>query len=322
MKNINYFNEGFFMQQHLPVLLSEVIDCLNVGQGSIYLDCTFGAGGYTRKILEAGANKVIAFDRDTNVLAIAKQFEQEFGERFEFFNFSNDKIFDLLESNYMGKLAGIVYDLGVSSMQIDNGDRGFSFQQDGPLDMRMDQREEFSAYDIINNFPESELARIIYQYGDEKKSRAIAREIVAARENSPVNSTLELVKVVQKAVGYYRDDINPATRTFQALRIEVNKELEQLKSSLHQAKNLLSTDGRMVVVSFHSGEDKIVKSLFNDWCGKKSNLNRYFPIQNTDFLAPMFKFVHKGTIIAGKNEVNVNYRSRSAKLRAITKLNL
>jgi 16S rRNA (cytosine1402-N4)-methyltransferase len=219
-----------------------------------------------------------------------------------------------------GEIDGIVYDIGVSSMQIDTPSRGFSFQLEGPLDMRMDQRDGASAYDVVNNYPEAELARVIYEYGDERKSRMIAREIIAARNIKPVETTIELVRIIQKAVGSYRDEINPATRTFQALRIEVNKELEQLKSSLQAAKSLLRLGGRMVVVSFHSGEDKIVKSLFNDWCGKKANLNKYLPEQALDRVAPQFKFLQKSVVTASEVEVMNNPRARSARLRAIEKL--
>lgn len=303
--------------QHKPVLIDEVIQFLEPKRGGVYVDCTFGAGGYSRQILEQGADKLIAFDRDESVAGIAKEFSKEYGPRFEFYNLPNSDIGGVLEGT---QVDGIVYDIGVSSMQIDTPSRGFSFQAEGPLDMRMDRREGLSAYDVVNNYPEVELARVIYEYGDERKSRSIAREIEAARAIQPIETTTELVRIIQKAVGSYRDEINPATRTFQALRIEVNKELEQLKSSLQSAKNLLKIGGRMVVVSFHSGEDKIVKSLFNDWCGKKANLNKYLPDVHMNNVAVQFKFLQKGIVIATEAEVKSNPRARSARLRAIEKL--
>jgi 16S rRNA (cytosine1402-N4)-methyltransferase len=304
---------------HTPVLLKEVIEYLEPKNGGIYIDCTFGGGGYSANILQMGAAKLIAFDRDESVVPIAYEFAQKYGDRFQFYNLPNSQIGSVL-NGISGSVDGIVYDIGVSSMQIDTPSRGFSFQKEGPLDMRMDQREGLSAYDVVNNYTEAELARIIYEYGDERKSRSIAREIIAARSISPIKTTTELTRIVLKAVNLYKDDINPATRTFQALRIEVNKELEQLKSSLHAAKSLLKVKGRMVVVSFHSGEDKIVKSLFNEWCGKKCNLNKYLPQLEPDFKSPEFKFLHKGVISASDEEVRVNPRARSAKLRAIEKL--
>ncbi|MDF3047543.1 MAG: S-adenosyl-methyltransferase MraW [Candidatus Midichloriaceae bacterium] len=304
---------------HIPVLIEEVLDFLNPDKGGLYVDCTFGAGGYSRRILEAGANKLIAIDRDVNVAATAEKFAQEYGNKFEFHNIANDKIGIALEG-LSGTIDGIVYDIGVSSMQIDTPERGFSFQVDGPLDMRMDQRDNLSAYDVVNTYTQGELARIIYEYGDEQRSRSIAKQIVDARHEKPIETTLELVRIIQKAVGHYRDDINPATRTFQAIRIEVNKELDQLKASLHAAKSLLKVGGKIVVVSFHSGEDKIVKSLFNEWCGKKVNVNKYLPDKNLNSAPPQFKFLQKGIVIAEDNEIKTNPRARSARLRAIEKL--
>jgi 16S rRNA (cytosine1402-N4)-methyltransferase len=304
---------------HIPVLIEEVLEFLNPARGGIYLDCTFGAGGYSKRILEAGADKLIAVDRDVNVATTAEKFAQQYKSRFEFHNIANDKIGLALEK-LQGTIDGIVYDIGVSSMQIDTPERGFSFQVDGPLDMRMDQRDTISAYDVVNTYTQGELARIIYEYGDEQRSRSIAKEIVDVRGEKPIETTLELVRIIQKAVGYYRDDINPATRTFQAIRIEVNKELDQLKTSLYAAKSLLKVGGRLVVVSFHSGEDKIVKILFNEWCGKKVNTNKYLPDPNLHPAPPQFKFLQKGIVIAEDNEIKTNPRARSARLRAIEKL--
>ena len=305
---------------HIPVLLQEVIKYLNPNKDGIYVDMTFGAGGYSHAILESGVKKVIAFDRDTNVLNIADEFKQKYKDKFEFFCASNDMIGDFLES-YRGKIAGFVYDLGVSSMQIDHPDRGFSFQQDGPLDMRMNQEQILSAFEIINNYSEDEIANIIYEFGDERKSRLIAKQIVIHRKLNPIATTMQLAQIIHNVLGSQKNATNPATKTFQAIRIAVNDELSGLKKSLLQAKILLGIKGKIVVVSFHSGEDKIVKSVFNDWCGKKANFNRYLPQLNNDKVEAEFKLLLKGTIIATKDEVSKNVRARSAKLRVIEKQN-
>lgn len=303
---------------HIPVLLQEILHHLAPKDGGVYVDCTFGAGGYTRAILSAANCKVIAFDRDSNVQKFADSVAKDFPDRFTFHNVENARIGEVLESA-AGTIDGIVYDLGVSSMQIDTAERGFSFQEDGPLDMRMDTSQTLTAEHIINEFSETEIANIIYQFGDERKSRVIARAIINYRQNQRITKTLELAKIVQSVLRQGRSEINVATKTFQALRIYVNSELDQLKISLQSAKTLLKIGGRLVVVSFHSGEDKIVKSMFNSWCGKISNINKYLPQQDLNFVESQFTFLNKGTVIATNEEVMSNPRSRSARLRAIVK---
>ena len=303
---------------HIPVLLQEILHHLSPKDGGVYVDCTFGAGGYTRAILSAANCKVIAFDRDSNVQKFADSIAKDFPERFVFHNVENALIGEILE-NVAGTIDGIVYDLGVSSMQIDTAERGFSFQEDGPLDMRMDTLQTLTAEHIVNEFSETEIANIIYQFGDERKSRVIARAIIDYRQNQRITKTLELARIVQSVLKQGRSEINVATKTFQALRIYVNSELDQLKISLQSAKTLLKIGGRLVAVSFHSGEDKIVKSMFNSWCGKISNINKYLPQQDLNFVESQFTFLNKGTVIATNEEVMSNPRSRSARLRAIVK---
>lgn len=303
---------------HIPVLLQEILHHLAPKDGGVYVDCTFGAGGYTRAILSAANCKVIAFDRDSNVQKFADSVAKDFPDRFTFHNVENARVGEVLESA-AGTIDGIVYDLGVSSMQIDTAERGFSFQEDGPLDMRMDTSQTLTAEHIVNEFSETEIANIIYQFGDERKSRVIARAIINYRQNQRITKTLELAKIVQSVLRQGRSEINVATKTFQALRIYVNSELDQLKISLQSAKTLLKIGGRLVVVSFHSGEDKIVKSMFNSWCGKISNINKYLPQQDLNFVESQFTFLNKGTVIATNEEVMSNPRSRSARLRAIVK---
>lgn len=303
---------------HIPVLLQEILHHLSPKDGGVYVDCTFGAGGYTRAILSAANCKVIAFDRDSNVQKFADSIAKDFPERFVFHNVENALIGEILE-NVAGTIDGIVYDLGVSSMQIDTAERGFSFQEDGPLDMRMDTLQTLTAEHIVNEFSEAEIANIIYQFGDERKSRVIAHAIIDYRQNQRITKTMELARIVQSVLKQGRSEINVATKTFQALRIYVNSELDQLKISLQSAKTLLKIGGRLVVVSFHSGEDKIVKSMFNSWCGKISNINKYLPQQDLNFVESQFTFLNKGTVIATNEEVMSNPRSRSARLRAIVK---
>lgn len=286
--------------------------------GGMYIDCTFGAGGYTKSILSAADCKVHAFDRDPYVKRFADEIAQNYPGKIEFHNVENSEIESTLPEQ-VGLIDGIVYDLGVSSMQIDTAERGFSFQEDGPLDMRMNTTQQLTAEQIVNDFSETDIANIIYEFGDERKSRHIAHAIVKQREIERIKTTLELARIVQSVLKQGRSEINVATKTFQALRIYVNSELEQLKTSLQAAKSLLKIGGRLVVVSFHSGEDKIVKSLFNTWCGKISNTNKYLPQQSLNFIEPQFTFLNKGTVIATREEIVSNPRSRSARLRAIVK---
>ena len=242
---------------HVPVLLDEVLAALAPLSGARFLDGTFGAGGYSRALLMAGAS-VIAVDRDPNVRPHADRLSAQFPERFQFVAGT----FSELESLSGGPVDGIVLDIGVSSMQIDEAVRGFSFMQDGPLDMRMTPDGD-SAADLVNTLPEAELANLLYAYGEERKSRRIAHFLVSARAQSPIETTGQLARLIEKAIGRKPGDAHPATRSFQALRIAVNGELEQLVEGLFAAERLLAPGGRLAIVTFHSIEDRIVKRFFS-----------------------------------------------------------
>jgi 16S rRNA (cytosine1402-N4)-methyltransferase len=277
----------------------------------VYLDCTFGAGGYGRAILEKGA-KLIAVDRDPSVAKFAEILSTEYGKNFEFIN-SNFADIDLKQSS----IDGIVLDLGVSSMQLDTAERGFSFMRDGDLDMRMDS-EGLSAKDFINSAKEEEIARVIYEYGDEPASRKIAKYIVFARLEKPINTTFELASIVRRAIGRAPGKIDLATKTFQAIRIFVNGELEALERFLEKASQLLSTNGRIVVVTFHSLEDRIVKRYFTENTAKKVARSKYS--REPEDLSATYKLLYKKPLITSNEEIRRNPRSRSAKLRAAIKI--
>ena len=294
---------------HYPVMLNEVLENLDVANGKIYVDATFGNGGYSEAILNKADCKVIALDRDANVLARAKEMKQIYGNRFEFRQgcFGN---FDTLVSE---NIDGAVFDIGVSSMQLDQAERGFSFAKDAPLDMRMSQ-EGTSAYDLVNKLSEGELADILYNYGEEKKSRQIAKKIIETRKAKPIETTVELANIIYQVIRRsFNQTIDPATRSFQALRIAVNDELNELQKGLMNASVRLKKGGRLVVVDFHSLEDRIVKSFFKNNSDKNVHISRY-RIQEPTKSNAMFCFASKA-IVPTAQELELNTRSRSAKLR-------
>jgi len=289
---------------HIPVLLHEVLEYLSP-RGGIFVDGTFGAGGYTREILEATPkNKVIAFDRDPTTQKTAEQFQKEFGNRFAFIQdcFSH-------MSNYLtDKVDGIVLDIGVSSMQIDTPERGFSLRFNGPLDMRMSD-EGLTAADLIKTLPENQLANILYKYGEERQSRKIAH---ALKQHLPT-TTGEMAEIIHHVMPRPTDGSDSATRSFQALRIAVNDELGELERTLDAAPRLLKTDGRLVVVSFHSLEDRIVKDFFVGHSAKAVHHNKYAKNEQEQGL---FCILTKKPIQASDQETIQNPRAHSAKLRA------
>lgn len=295
---------------HIPVLLQEVISCLNITPGKKYIDATFGAGGYTRRILELGGS-VLAIDRDPSVAATAAALQLEHPDKFEFVNTDFGSIGNLGKDNF----DGIVFDLGVSSMQLDQAHRGFSFQENAQLDMRMDTRQTLTAYTVVNSLPEEQLANLIYNLGDERKSRAIAHAIVQARHSAPITSTTELASIIVGVVGKYNDKIHPATRTFQAIRMYVNDELLQLRNGLEGAINDLAPGGILCVVAFHSGEDEIVKEYFKQLVGPRKHYNKY---SHSEEQKKPFEYIAK--LKPSKDETRRNPRARSAILRAIAKI--
>ena len=298
-------------KDHISVMLNEVINCLNPKDGDIILDGTFGAGGYSEAILNAANCKVIAIDRDENAIKFAELLKNKYGDRFEFFNTKFSSVKNVVEEN---SLNGLVLDLGVSSMQLDNGDRGFSFNKEAPLKMTMGLND-ISAYDVVNNYDENTLANIIYNYGEEVKSRVIAKKIIEYRKHKKIETTIELANIVRSCFPIKKTKIDYATKTFQAIRIFVNDELIELKTILNDSIKLLKSGGRLVVVSFHSLEDRVVKQFFNTYGNiKHDKINKY----NKEVIAEnssVFNIIDKKPIMVSEEEINKNIRSRSAKLR-------
>ena len=245
---------------HISVMLKEVLEILQPKDGEIILDGTFGAGGYTKAILNTCNCKVIGTDRDITVKKFADDVKNQYKNRFEFHNLKFSEIKNIINEN---SLDGIVLDLGISSMQVDNGDRGFSFNKDAPLTMTMG-KNDINAYDIINNYAEENIANIIYNYGEEVKSRQIAKKIIDYRKNKPIETTMELAEIVNSCFPKTFKKINNATKTFQAIRIFVNQELIELQTILQDSIKLLKTGGKLVIVSFNSLEDRIIKDFFKD----------------------------------------------------------
>lgn len=295
-------------QRHIPVMLEEVLRYLAPQDNKTYVDATFGNGGYTTAILDSANCKVISIDRDPTVLPKVQELKEKYGSRFEFKAGRFGNISELIKD----KVDGFVFDIGVSSMQLDDANRGFSFSKEAPLDMRMSLSGKTAA-DIVNTMEEKELADLIYAYGEEKKSRQIARKIVEVRQNKPITTTTELAEIIYTIIHKNFGQINPATRTFQALRIAVNEELQELENGLNAASKLLKPEGRLVVVDFHSLEDRIVKKFFNEKAGKTNSVSRYMPEIKSN-IEPLFTTVSKA-IIPSEEECNQNPRARSAKLR-------
>lgn len=300
---------------HVPVLLKEVLDTLNPRDGGIYVDGTFGAGGYSRAVLEAARCVVWGIDRDPDVIARARHMEAEFQGRLRVVQGRFGDMFQLLGAQGVAGVDGVALDLGVSSMQIDQAERGFSFQADGPLDMRMEQAG-MSAAQVVNELGEAELADIIYEYGEERHSRRVARAIVEARGLEPITRTRQLAEIVRRVVRKSKDGIDPATRTFQGLRIYVNDELGEVDRGLMGAERLLAPGGRLAVVSFHSLEDKRVKAFLNERSGNLPNPSRHMPGAGGHGHEPTFRLLKKGTIKPGEDECRANPRARSSRLRA------
>ncbi len=302
-------------QQHQPVLLRETIDVLQPRAGGVYVDGTFGAGGYSQAMLEAAECHVYGIDRDPMAISAGAGMERAYPGRLTLMQGTFGEMEDLLMGCGMDSVDGVALDLGVSSMQLDEAERGFSFAKDGPLDMRMAQ-SGLSAADIVNAAPQQLLRRIFFVFGEERKAGAAASAIVRRRSEHPFHRTVDLADVIERAVGGRRHDrIHPATRCFQALRIAVNRELEQLYQGLAAAERLLSPGGRLAVVSFHSLEDRIVKRFFADRSGKTARPVRHMPEPQPGPDAS-FSDLLKGGVTASDDEVRGNPRARSARLRA------
>lgn len=303
---------------HIPVMLPEVLEALAPQANETYVDGTFGAGGYTRGILDAASCTVIGVDRDTSALALAEPWKNTYGDRLKLVHGTFSDIRQHLAALGLEKVDGIVLDIGVSSMQIDQAERGFSFRFDAPLDMRMDRSRGQTAADIVNTMPEKELADLIYLYGEERHSRRIAGGIAKARLEKPIETTKELTDIIRSVVHFsHKDKIDPSTRTFQALRIAVNDELGELERVLAASEDALKDGGRLVIVTFHSLEDRIVKNFLNERAKPPQSPSRYMPDLPSDSKTPQtFSLISRKAIAASDEESSINPRSRSAKLRA------
>jgi len=323
--------------QHVPVMTREVVTLLRPERGGLFVDCTVGLGGHTRALLEAGASRVLGLDRDADALALAREATAAWGDRVELVHADYRELPQILDRRGIESVDGTLADLGVSSLQLDAADRGFSFRRDEPLDMRMDRSQGRTAAELLHDAEESALADVIFQYGEERFSRRIARAIVSARRDAPVMTTGQLAQIVRRAVprkGYQR--LDPATRTFQALRIWVNRELEGLDAFLDVAAQRLLTGARLAVISFHSLEDRIVKHLFRalqSACGSserpegseakpspRARGERGWGPASAEKSSLVLRIVTKRPVVPSDAEVEANPRARSAKLRAIERV--
>ena len=291
-------------------MLPQVLEALNPKDNEVYVDATFGNGGYSEAILTKADCKVIALDRDATVLPRADELKKAYGDRFEL----RQGCFGDFTSLVTEEIDGAVFDIGVSSMQLDEAMRGFSFAKEAPLDMRMSQSGTTAA-DLVNTLSEQELADILYNYGEEKKSRQIARKIVEVRSVKKIETTTELANIIYQVIKRtHNTPVDPATRSFQALRIAVNDELNELKKGLEQASTRLKSKARLVVVDFHSLEDRIVKTFFKNNSDKTVHVSRYRKDETLNPSSALFGFASKA-ILPSQEEIEQNPRSRSAKMR-------
>lgn len=309
------------MFEHKSVLLNEAIESLNIKEDGIYVDCTLGGGGHSKEILKRlTTGHLYSFDQDDYAIAAATSRLQEISDHFTIINSNFVNIKTRLYEHGVKQVDGVLYDLGVSSPQFDEESRGFSYRFDGPLDMRMDQHQSLSAYDVVNIYSYNDLVRILYKYGDEKFAKSIARHIEQERMKKPIQTTFELVEIVKQAIPARarRTGGHPAKRTFQAIRIEVNDELNVFEKSLNDALSMLKVGGRVSVITFQSLEDKIAKYTFNEITSMPEIPKNIAVIP--DNMQPRFKKVTRKPITASEAELEENYRSHSAKLRVVERV--
>ena len=307
---------------HVPVMLDEVLAALAPRDGGRYIDCTFGEGGYTRAILAAADCHVYAIDRDPRAVALAGRLAAESGGRLDVLEGCFGDLVELLAARGVSAVDGIVFDLGVSSAHLDEAERGFSFRTDGPLDMRMGASGETAA-ELIARLPEKDLARILFEYGDERRARRVASAIVETRALEPVLRTGRLASIVRRVVPKSKDGIDPATRTFQALRMAVNDEPGELLRGLAASEQLLAPGGRLAIVAFHSFEDRVVKEFLRERAGNLPGPSRHLPqaITGAGRREPSFRVLERRPLLPTAAEIAANPRSRSAKLRAAERTN-
>ncbi len=306
--------------EHLPVLCEEVLQSLKIKPDGLYVDCTFGRGGHSRAILNelSESGRLVAFDRDPEAVESGYAKELSKDRRFTLYYGCFSGLAAAVDRfGGFGSVNGVLMDLGVSSPQLDNPERGFSFLQDGPLDMRMDGNTGISAAEWLAQVDEAELVRVLFECGEERFSRRIARAIVERRRQQPLRTTLQLAKLIEEAIPFRDKHKHPATRTFQAIRMEINQELQEIRAGLEQAVNVMAPGGRLVVISFHSLEDRIVKRFIRTEAGRKSNPGR-LPVQEKDIEQGRLIAVGKA-IRAGDDELQRNPRARSAVMRVAEK---
>jgi 16S rRNA (cytosine1402-N4)-methyltransferase len=307
------------LARHTPVLLAAVLDALQAQDGERYIDCTFGAGGYSRAILQAAGCHVLALDRDPGAIPLAAGLAAEFPKRFHFEHSAFGDLADAASNAGFSPADAVIFDLGVSSMQLDEAERGFSFMRDGPLDMRMSGEGE-SAADVVDSYDEAEIADILFRLGEERRSRAIAKAIVRRRAEEPFTRTLDLADVIAGVLGRRHDEArHPATRSFQALRLYVNDELGELVRGLGAAERILSPGGRLIAVTFHSLEDRIVKTFLAERSGGKGRPSRHMPVTGAE-AEPSFELARRKPVEPAPDEIAANPRARSARLRVAIRL--
>ena len=303
--------------KHHPVLVVEVIEALSPKSGAVYVDATFGRGGYSRAILDAAPCHVVAIDRDPDAISAGQNMISEYQGRLTLREGRFSDLKDILHQLTLPAVDGIVFDFGVSSPQLDQADRGFSFKQDGPLDMRM-EKTGVSAEDFINSADEKDIADVLWRFGEERASRRIARAITRSREESPIRTTFELARLIRGVLPRPKPgQIDPATRSFQAIRIHINEELAEIDAALPAALASLRTDGRLAVVAFHSLEDRLVKTFMINEAGKGPRPSRHLP--DLPEHPPRLELITRKPITASKEEMEINPRSRSARLRVATR---
>ena len=307
---------------HFSVMLGECIDSLNIKPDGIYVDCTAGGGGHSEEILKRlDTGKLISIDQDDDALATCRAKFEKYGNRSILVKSNFCELGRILKELNIDAVDGVLMDLGVSSYQLDTPERGFSYNTEAELDMRMDKQNPFSAYDVVNTYSEAELKRVIYDYGEERFAPQIARKIVTARENAPIKTTTELASIIKSAIpvaAAKKEAQHPAKRTFQAIRIEVNHELDVIMPAIEAAVPTLNKGGRIVIMTFHSLEDRLVKNKFNDYA-KGCTCPADFPVCVCGN-KPKLKIITKKPVTASNKELELNSRSKCAKLRAAEKI--
>ena len=304
---------------HKSVLLEESIDGLNIKEDGVYVDCTLGFGGHSSEILKRlKKGLLIAIDQDDMAIKASKERLSKISDNYEIIKCNFVRMKEELLKRGISKVDGILFDLGVSSPQLDIDERGFSYHHDAKLDMRMDQSKEFSAYDVVNTYDYDKLVKIFREYGEEKYATSIAKQIIKYRENKPIETTLELVDIIKSGMPYKAmRDSHPARKVFQAIRIEVNDELNVLEKALEDAISLLNVNGRICVITFHSLEDRIVKNIFRKYSEVPNEIKK-LPFVPEEY-QPVLKIISKGTV-PSKKELEENNRARSSRLRIVEKI--